>query len=159
MSGGASTERPALRAGWDFPRHTLAVVSSKAGILLFLPLLAVGLVSFVIVRSQQGEGGTFVARQQQAEALTPAKIVEIVRAAPESPHGPTPRRVSCRSLGSGELHNPWRCTLDYRDGKVIDYRVMLNANGSYIGDQQVVHDKGRTYTGPGQITGCCVAVP
>lgn len=134
-------------------------MNSKAGILLFLPLLAVGLVSFVIVRSQQGEGASLIARQQQAEALTPAKLAAIVRTAPESTRGAHGRRASCMPLGSGELHNPWRCTIHYRDGKVIEYRVILNANGSYTGDQQVVHHQGRTWTSSGQIRGCCVTVP
>ena len=128
-------------------------------LLLFLPLLAVGLVSFVIVRSQQGEGATLIARQQQAEALTPAKVERVVRVAPESPNGRHGRSATCRPLGSGELHNPWRCTIRYASGRVVQYRITLRANGSYAGDDQVVSYQGRTTPGSGQIYGCCVVIP
>jgi hypothetical protein len=127
--------------------------------LLFLPLLAVGVVSFVIVRSQQGEGGALIAQQQHAEALTPAKLAAVVRVAPESSNGPSGKSAKCIPLGSGELHNPWRCTISYPSGRLVQYRVTISANGSYVGDDQVVHYQGRTTTGPGQITGCCVVVP
>jgi hypothetical protein len=134
-------------------------VSAKVGILLFLPLLAVGLVSFVIVRSQQGEGAPLITRQQQAEALTPSKVEGVVRVAPESANGPAGKWAVCKPLGTGELHNPWRCTIHYASGRVTQYRVTLHANGSYIGDDQVVYYQGRRSTGPGQIRGCCVVVP
>ncbi len=126
---------------------------------LFLPLLAVGLVSFVIVRSQQGQGATLMARQQQAEALTPAKVEAVVRVAPDPVTNKPGRKATCVPLGSGELHNPWRCTIGYASGRVIQYRVTLHANGGYFGDQELVHYQGRTYADTGQISGCCVVVP
>lgn len=129
-------------------------------LLLFLPLLAVGLVSFVIVRSQQGEGGTLMVRQQQAEALTPAKVERVVRVAPESANGPGGKSATCKPGPTGELHNPWRCTIKYASGRLIQYRVTLHANGSYTGDDQVVRYQGRTTSGgSGQISGCCVVIP
>jgi hypothetical protein len=134
-------------------------VSSKAGILLFLPLLAVGLVSFVVVRSQQGEGGTLIVRQQQAEALTAGKLEGVVRVAPESANGPPGKSAICKPLGSGELKNPWRCTIRYASGRVIQYRVIVHANGSYTADDQVAYYQGRRITGTGQIRGCCINVP
>lgn len=128
-------------------------------LLLFLPLLVLGLVSFVIVRSQQGQGATLVNRQQQAEALTPSKLAAVVRVAPDPATHKAGEEASCIALGSGELHNPWRCTISYRSGRVIQYTVTLNANGSYSGDQEIVHYRRRTYSDTGEISGCCVVIP
>jgi len=128
-------------------------------LLLFLPLLAVGLVSFVIVRSQQGQGATLIMRQQQAEALTPAKLARVVRVAPDPVTHAKGRSASCFPLGSGELHNPWRCAITYPSGRVIQYRVTLHADGSYTGDDEVVRYQGQTHSDTGQIQGCCVVVP
>jgi hypothetical protein len=140
------------------PAYSSAVRASLR-ILLLLPPLAVGLVSFVIVRSQQGQGGTLVARQQSAEALTPAKVAAVVRVAPDPVTNAAGLSARCSSLGSGELHNPWRCTISYRSGRVIQYTVTLHANGAYVGGQEIVHYKGRTYSDTGKINGCCVVVP
>jgi hypothetical protein len=134
-------------------------VDTKLKIVLLVPLLAVGIVSFVIVRSQQGQGAALIARQQGAEALTPAKVAGLVRLAPASVAGEPGRSATCVPLGSGELHNPWRCTIDYRSGRVIHYRVTLNADGSYTGDHQIVRYRGRTSRGTGAISGCCVVIP
>jgi hypothetical protein len=128
-------------------------------ILLLLPLLAVGLVSFVIVRSQQGQGGTLIARQQHAEALTPVKVASLVRIAPDPVTHRAGKHARCVPLGSGELHNPWRCTITYGSGRVIQYTVTLGANGSYSGHHEIVHYQGRTYADTGEISGCCVLIP
>lgn len=134
-------------------------MDTKIRLLLFLPLLAVGLVSFVIVRSQQGEGATLAARQRSAQALTPASLARVVRVAPESSNGPGGKEATCTPLGSGELHNPWKCVIRYRDGHLIQYRITVAASGSYTGDDQVARVNGRTTSGPGTIQGCCVVVP
>jgi hypothetical protein len=126
---------------------------------VFVPLLAVGLVSFVLVRGQQGEGATLVARQQHAQALTPSAVAGVVRLAPDPVTGARGLRANCMALGSGELRNPWRCTIGYRSGRVIRYLVTLYPSGSYSGDQEIVHYEGRTYPDTGTITGCCVAIP
>ena len=69
------------------------------------------------------------------------------------------RSAHCVALGHGELHNPWRCTISYPSRRRIQYTVRLRINGSYTGDDQVVHYQGQTFSAPGEITGCCVAVP
>ena len=137
----------------------LDAVDAKLRILLFVPLLAVGVVSFVIVRSQQGEGATLVAQQQSAEALTPVAVEKVVRRAPESVNGAGGRSDHCAPGKRGELRNPWQCSIRYADGKVIGYRVTINANGSYAGDDQVVTYQGRTSRSSGRISGCCIAIP
>lgn len=128
-------------------------------LLLLAPLLAVALVSFVVVRSGQGDGAGLITRQQHAEALTPASVARVVRAAPDPVTGAHGRRANCTPLGSGELHNPWRCTIRYPTGRVIQYRVTINPGGTYSGDQEIVRYRGRTYPDTGRITGCCIAIP
>jgi hypothetical protein len=124
-----------------------------------VPLLAVGVASFVIVRSQQGEGATLAARQQSAEALSATAVEKVVRVAPESAHGASGRSADCVPRGSGELHNPWQCTIRYADGKAVSYRVTINANGSYNGNDQVITYRGHNTSAPAQISGCCIAIP
>lgn len=128
-------------------------------ILLFVALLAVGVVSFIIVRSQQGEGATLAVRQQSAEALTASAVERVVQVAPESVNGASGRSAHCVRGRRGELHNPWQCTIRYADGKTVGYRVTINADGSYAGDDQVVIFQGRRSSTPGQISGCCIAIP
>lgn len=127
--------------------------------LFFLPLLAVGLVSFVVVRSQQGEGAALAARQQSAQALTPHAVERVVRVAPDPVTGKGGLSASCSSLGSGELRNPWRCTIHYRSGRVIRYRVVIHADGSFRGDQEILSFQGRTHPDTGQVSGCCITIP
>jgi hypothetical protein len=134
-------------------------VEGRFKLLLLLPLLAVGLVSFVVVRTQQGEGGGLVVLQQHARTLTPEAVARVVRFAPDPLSGARGLRASCVARGSGDLHNPWSCTISYPSGRVINYRIMLTANGSYSGDDQIGYYHGRRYKNPGQITGCCVAIP
>lgn len=136
-----------------------APVDAKLRILLFVPLLAVGIVSFIIVRSQQGEGAPLVARQESAEALTAPAVEKIVRVVPESARGASGRSADCVPRGSGELHNPWQCTIHYADGKAISYRVTINANGSFVGDNQVITYQGRTTPAAAHVTGCCITIP
>lgn len=131
----------------------------KLRLLLFLPLLAVALVSFVIVRSQQGAGATLAARQRIVEALTPAALDALVRLAPETNGGPGGRSATCIPRGSGELHNPWSCRIRYPDGRLVQYQVTVNANGSFAGNDQVVFYRGQTTRSSGTISGCCTAVP
>ena len=130
-----------------------------ASYLLVLVLLAVGLVSFVFVRSRQGSGDLLVAAQHQAPALTGAAVASVVRAAPEPTTTARGRSARCVALGHGELRNPWRCVIFYPSGHRIQYTVRLRLSGSYTGDHQVVRYQGRTFSAAGEITGCCVAVP
>jgi hypothetical protein len=134
-------------------------MDAKFRVLLLAPLVAIALVSFVIVRTQQGEGGLIIARQQQAQALTSAKVASLVRLAPDSVHGPQGRSATCVPEGSGELHNPWRCTITYAHGLVDQYAVTINTDGTYTGDDQIVYGKHGSSRGNGEISGCCIAVP
>jgi hypothetical protein len=139
-------------------RPTLGFIKS-ARLALLLPLLAVGLVSFVYVRIKQGDGSAFVINQRSAEALTPAGVARVVKAAPVDVGGARGIGADCTPLGSGELHNPWRCSISYGAGRRIDYLVQIRLSGSYSGSHQVIHEHGRAYRGNGQISGCCIVIP
>ena len=127
--------------------------------LLLASLLAVALASLVVVRTQSQGGAGLIARQREAGVLTPSAVASVVRAAPDPVTRARGRRAVCAALGSGELQNPWRCTISYPSGRVIRYRVTINAGGSYSGDQEIVRYRGRTHRDTGQITGCCIAIP
>jgi hypothetical protein len=134
-------------------------VRKHVRLLLVAPLLAVAVVSFVVVRSGQGDGAGLITRQQQAEALTARLVASVVRAAPDPVTGAHGKAARCTPLGSTDLHNPWRCTIRYRSGRVIQYRVTITASGSYSGDQEIVHYRRRIYPDTGRISGCCVSIP
>jgi hypothetical protein len=125
-------------------------------------LLAVAVVSFVFVRSHQGDSGTFVARQQHAQALTQGNVAKVVRAAPDpvaEPRHATGVQARCTPGGSGALLNPWRCSIRYASGRLIQYLVTIHADGSYVGDHELVRYRGQRYRDTGVITGCCISIP
>jgi hypothetical protein len=132
----------------------------KRGVLLLLvPLLAVAVVSFVFIRTKQGDGATFVTAQRQAQALTPASVARVVRLAPDPATHARGKSANCLPEGRGELHNPWRCTISYAAGKRIQYRVLIRADGSFLGADQRLTYQGRTTSSPGHVTGCCITIP
>jgi hypothetical protein len=126
---------------------------------VLLPLLAVALASFVFVRAHQSDAGTLVSRQHQAQALNPAAVSRLVRVAPDPVTRAPGIRARCIPLGTGELLNPWSCSISYRSGRLIQYRVTLNGDGSYTGDHEIVRFQGRRFPDTGVISGCCVSIP
>lgn len=127
--------------------------------MLFAALAAIALVSFVIVRTQQGAGAQTIARQQQAQALTPTKVASLVREAPEAANGPKGLSASCVPLGTGELHNPWRCTIAYPHRTTDQYSVTINTDGTYTGGDQIIYSHRHSSRSDGEISGCCIPVP
>jgi hypothetical protein len=126
---------------------------------LLVPLLVVGLVSFVFVRSQQGAGGALVARQQQSGALTPAAVARVVIAAPDPVTRAAGVWARCTPSGTGDLFNPWHCSIGYASGRQIQYLVTVSANGSYTGNDELVRYRGKQYRDTGVISGCCISIP
>jgi hypothetical protein len=131
----------------------------RALLLLLVPLLAVAVVSFMFIRIKQGDGATFVTAQRQAQALTPTSVAQVVRLAPDPATRARGKSANCLPEGRGELRNPWRCTISYAAGKRIQYRVVIRADGSFVGGNQRQTYHGRTTDATGQITGCCIVVP
>jgi hypothetical protein len=144
---------PAQEAGEERPR------SERLRYLVLIPLLAVAVVSFVFVRLKQGEGQPLIVAQRHAQTLTPSAVASVVRVAPD----PVIRRAGvaarCASSGSGVLRNPWRCRIRYPSGRVIGYRVTINADGSYVGNDELVRYHGRQFHDTGTIGGCCISIP
>jgi hypothetical protein len=124
-----------------------------------VPLIAVALVSFFYLRSHQGDGAILANAQRHAQVLTPAGVSRVVQTAPDPDTNALGKSASCTPLGHGELHNPWRCSINYPSARRIDYTVQISPDGSYTGDNQVVHENGMTRGGDGEISGCCIAVP
>lgn len=140
--------------------QTVRVRASRLTTAIVLaPLLAVALVSFLLVRGQQGSGVILLSQQRAAHPLTPAQVDFVVRAAPDPVGGEKALSARCLPLGAGALHNPWRCVLRYPTGRVIQYTVNLRTDGSYTGDQELVLAPAPRHHDTGRITGCCVAVP
>jgi hypothetical protein len=126
---------------------------------LLTPLLAVALVSFLYLRSHEGDGAILVAAQRHAQVLTPAGVSRVVQTAPDPDTNRLGLSARCVPEGHSELHNPWQCSIKYPFGKQLDYTVEIAADGSYTGDHQVVHDRLGTRNSDGEISGCCIAVP
>jgi hypothetical protein len=132
----------------------------KPSALIILALLLVmGLTSFLFVRIEAGQGGTFVLAQQSAQRLTAAGVDRVVRTAPENSGGPRGLRASCLSSGHVGLGNPWRCLIIYPGELRLRYTVQIRLNGSYLGSDQVIYRSGQATHGDGQISGCCITVP
>ena|SRR5437588_127846 len=128
---------------------------------LVLPLLAVGLVSFILIRSQQGEGGTLIASQHQIQPLS-ASVNRVMLGAPDpnNPYGHArATAANCTPLGTGQLRNPWRCLIRYPRGLLIQYRVTINASGHYVADHEVILAPPPRLSSTAVISGCCVTVP
>lgn len=126
---------------------------------LLLPLLAVGLASFIFVRVHADDGAALLARQQSAQALTRGAVDRVVRAAPDPASGERGTSADCVPLGGVTLMNPWRCAIQYPTGRSVQWTVTISAGGSYVGNDQVLRYRGQTLHEGGQITGCCIAVP
>ncbi len=120
-------------------------------VLTFAPLLAAGIVATLLTIANRDADPLFLSRQQNLHAVRTADVERAV-IAPREPVAPgahaTPARSArCRSGGSAGLRNPWTCSVRYRSGSRITYRVQLGADGSYRGRDPKI---GRS------ITGCCV---
>jgi hypothetical protein len=126
---------------------------------LLAPLLVVALVSFVFVRIHANDGAALVARQQNGQPLTAGAVEQVVKAAPDPVARERGSSATCVPLGSGALSNPWRCAIRYRSGRDIQWLVSVSADGSYVGDDQLVRYRGQSQRASGEITGCCINVP
>jgi hypothetical protein len=126
---------------------------------LLVPLLVVGLVSFALIRSQQGDGSAVIVRQRQTQALTSTSVDQVVSNSPDPIGKETAIAVHCNPVGSGPLRNPWFCVLRYPTGRIFEYRVTISADGSFFGDHQLVVIPGPPHAAGGSISGCCVPVP
>ena len=119
---------------------------ARARTFVLVPVLA-GLFVTAVMAGNRGADSTFSSAERAAGPLTAAKLEALVRKAPTAKNAaPDPRtRATCRPGGSGQLRNPWSCTLHYRSGLRLTYRVRVYPNGTVVGRK--AH---------GIIHGCCL---
>lgn len=95
----------------------------------------------------------FLYRQRHPLTLRAVDVQRAVRRAPDplvGNKGPPGEQARCRPHGSGDLRNPWTCTVTYRSRRRRPrLRVDVRDDGSYVG----------RYEGGGSVEGCCVGLP
>jgi hypothetical protein len=119
----------------------------------------IALVSFVLIRSQQGSGATILTQQRYAQRLTVSDVTHVVRTAPDPKSHQPATGIRCAPRGIGDLKNPWQCRLTYANGDRLQYTVTIFGNGSYAGDHQVILGPGPRQDAGGAISGCCINIP
>jgi hypothetical protein len=127
--------------------------------LVLIPVLAVAIVSFVVIRSQHGSGATILTQQRFSQRLTAAHVAQAVQAAPDPKTHKVAIRTKCVPRGVGGLRNPWRCQLTYANGDRLQYTVTIAGNGSYEGTNQIILGPGPRQPAAGSISGCCIDIP
>jgi hypothetical protein len=150
-SGDPSNPEPA------HPRLPATVRLSRA--LVLIPVLAVAIVSFVVIRSQHGSGATILTQQRYSQRLTAAHVAQAVGAAPDPKTHKVAIRTKCVPQGAGGLKNPWRCQLTYANRDRLQYTVTIAGNGSYEGTNQIILGPGPRQPAAGSISGCCIDIP
>jgi hypothetical protein len=142
------------------PAHTrLPLVIRLSRAVVLIPLVAVAVVSFVIIRAQHGTGATILTQQRYSQRLTASAVAQAVRSAPDPKSHQAAIRTKCVPRGVGDLKNPWRCQLMYANGDHLQYTVTIFGNGSYEGTNQIILAPGPRQPSPGGISGCCIDIP
>jgi hypothetical protein len=149
--------QPVERTDTAPARPPVTIRLSRA--LLLVPLLAVAIISFVVIRAQHGSGATILTQQRYAQRLTAADVVEVVRTAPDPKTRRIAIRTRCVPLGIGDLKNPWRCQLTYANRDHLQYTVTIFGNGGYEGVDQIILGPGPRRSSSGSISGCCINIP
>jgi len=118
--------------------------------LVVLPLLLTGLAGTVVAVKGRESDTQFIVRQQNLTSI-PASLLERFLV---SAHDPRPglgggkgTAAVCRPGGTGQLRNPWSCTVQYPRGGSITYRATIDPQGYVNGYSR--HAKVRVY-------GCCL---
>ena len=122
-------------------------------IMFVVPPLAVGLIATVVALNARNSGDAFVPAQRHLQPLGAPAVERIVSTAPApiDPSANGQANTRCNAQGSGQLRNPWLCTLRYRSGWTLEYVVNIKGTGAYVGQRQ--DDP------TGFIKGCCIQVP
>jgi hypothetical protein len=122
----------------------------RFGLLTVGPTVAVGLVAALVTISARDADPAFVYAQQHPARLEPAQLESILvrtREPVPSGTGSRARSVQCLPGHSGPKLNPWRCTIRYRSGHAIDYRIVVEPSGRFRGFDR---------TGARLVQGCCL---
>jgi hypothetical protein len=123
----------------------------RPGLVLILPIIVIGIIGTVVaVIGRQSSDTEFVFSQQNLSPVTPAVLERFVASAPDPRPGNGRRRAlraRCSAQGTGELRNPWSCTVRYPVGPRVHYRVVIDPTG---------HVRGINGDGSLSVSGCCV---
>lgn len=106
-------------------------------LLLFGPVLVVGVVAAVVTIGHRDADPLFAAAQRRPPAITAAALSSVVVRAREplpGDRGRPGRRARCRpGTTRGRLHNPWSCTVHFASGRAVRYRIRVRSDGTFHG--------------------------
>lgn len=117
---------------------------------LVAPLLIAGLAGTVAVLKSHESNAAFVLQQQSLSSVPASALERFVASAPDPQPGTGRRKglgAACTPGGSGELRNPWSCTVRYPRAHAITYRVAITPQGRVTGVDR---------SGQLRVYGCCV---
>jgi hypothetical protein len=122
--------------------------TTRRALLLLAPVVLAGVIAGLWSISSRGDAA-FVFDQSHPRSASNRELERLVR----QPRQPTPtgpgkpgRSARCVPGSSSGQRNPWTCTVRYDRGKRIRYRVKVESDGSYVGQDR---------TGQFIIRGCC----
>ena len=116
-------------------------------------LLTVGVAGSVATIANRELDPAFEFRARNPLRVEPDQVQRAVMNAPEpAAEGPKTkaRSARCRAGTTGDLRNPWSCTVRYASGARFTYTVEVEADGAFTG---------QTADGQRFIEGCCVEGP
>ncbi len=126
-------------------RPTIPALAALAAV------LTTGLAIATVALAAFGGDAAFLERQRKAAPTRAGEIERLLLTTPSpfAPHRRDAMRARCTTRGSGELGNPWRCTVAYRSGPKARFRLTVRYDGSFKADH---------LDSSGAVVGCCVAL-
>jgi hypothetical protein len=124
----------------------------RRGVLVVLPLLAVGVAGALALLVVRESDAAFVFRQQHSRTIEPTEVALAVKTAREpvfSGKGSQAVAVSCRPGRLGDLRNPWSCRVRYASGRRVRYTLTIAPDGGWSGVDR---------TGDRHVRGCCFTI-
>jgi hypothetical protein len=121
------------------------------GLLVVVPLVAIGAPATVVALGARESDPQFVLRQEHPQTIEPRQVGRLLQKAPEPvAHGKGGAAVggTCKpGKRDGDRRNPWRCRVRYESGRRITYRVTIDPKGAID-----AADRTGAYT----VQGCCL---
>lgn len=114
-------------------------------------VLGTGLTIAAVALGAFGGDAAFLERQRKAAPTRAGDIERLLLTTPSpfAPHRRDAVEARCTTRGSGELRNPWRCSVAYRSGPKARFRLNIRYDGSFKADH---------LDGSGAVVACCVAL-
>jgi hypothetical protein len=108
----------------------------RRGLFVVGPTVLVGVIAAVVTTAAHQADPAFVYRQQHPTRIVPGQLELILRRTHEplpTGAGSTAVSVHCVPGRNGPKLNPWRCTIRYRSGHAITYRILVQSSGRFQG--------------------------